>query len=323
MKNNVDIFYAILSETASPEDNLQFQELMKQKDDLFLFSQIKRIWDEAREVKDYKSYDTKRAFYALSQKVEHKKQMKRRYLLAAASGIAAGIILVIGLFGAMRLSDSNQQQASVIFETETGNRSVIVLPDSSKVWLNAKTQIRYDADFGNANRNVYLSGEGFFEVTHSSKPFIVNVDDLKIQVYGTKFNVSAYPDEPVISTCLEAGKISIKHSETKELFVDPGQLIAFNKKSLAFNLSMVNPDEYSGWRENKMYLHNEPLQRLAKKLERKYNIAIAFFPEKLGDEIHYSGIFSNENAEEVLDAIAIASGLEYTKNGNVYTVRYR
>jgi len=237
--------------------------------------------------------------------------------------LSAGIILMIGLFGLMGLPQMNQQQASVVFETETGNRSVIVLPDSSKVWLNAKTQIRYDADFGNTNRNVYLSGEGFFEVTHSSKPFIVNINDFKIQVYGTKFNVSAYPDDQLISTCLEEGKISIKRQGTKELFVEPGQLIDYNKQSLVFSLNTVNPEDYSGWRANKMYMNNEPLQNLAKKLERKYNISITFSPEKLGDEIHYSGIFSNESAEEVLDAIAIASGLEYTKNGNAYTVRSR
>jgi transmembrane sensor len=323
MKNKVEIFYAILSGTASPEEELLFQELKGQKDNLVLFNQLKQIWNESGEVKSFKSYDPKRAFYALTQKLEHKRQIKRRYLLVAASGIAAGIILMIGLFCLVIPPGSNQHQASVVFETEAGNRSVIVLPDSSKVWLNAKTQIHYDADFGKTSRNIYLSGEGFFEVTHGRKPFIVNAGDFRIQVYGTKFNVSAYDDDPVISTCLEAGKISIKRKGTKELFVEPGQLIAYNKVSSVFSLNKVNPEEYSGWRSNKMYLHNEPLESLAKKLERKYCITIAFIPEKLGSEVHYSGIFSNENAEEVLDAIAIASGLKYVKKSSHYTVSYR
>ncbi|MDX9881462.1 MAG: DUF4974 domain-containing protein [Prolixibacteraceae bacterium] len=323
MKNKVEIYYAILSETASPEEKSQFQELMGHKENMLIFSQLKRIWKESGEVKNYKQYDTKRAFYALEQKLEKKRQTKKRYLLVAASGVAAGIMLMIGLFGLMRLPQTDQQQALVVFETESGNRSVVVLPDSSKVWLNAKTQIRYDSGFGKSSRNVYLNGEGFFEVKHSDKPFVVNINDLKIQVYGTKFNVSAYADDPIVSTCLEEGKISIKRQGAKELFIEPGQLIDYHKQKPGFSIKTVKPEEYSGWRSNKMYLHNEPLQELAKKLERKYNITITFFPEDLGGKIHYSGIFGDENAEEVLDAIAIASGIDYTKKGNEYIIRSR
>jgi len=323
MKNKVELIYSILSGTASPEEEIQFRVLMEQEENRSLYNQLKKIWDRSGEVKDYRLYDTQKAFYDLSQNIKSRKQIRKRNFVIAVSGIAAGILLMLGLLKLTDFPSQNRQQASVAFRTESGNRSVIVLPDSSKVWLNAQTEIRYAPDFGKTDRSVFLSGECFFEVKHSDKPFIVNLKEFKIKVYGTKFNVSAYSDDQSVSTCLESGRISIKQKGAKELIVEPGQLIEYNRQKSTFSSSMVNAEEYSGWRLNKMYLHNEPLIELSKKLERKYNILITFVPETLGNDIHYSGIFSNENAEEVLGAIAIASGLKYEKKGNYYTITVR
>ena len=323
MKNKVELFYAVLSGTATSDEKLQFDELISKKEEMTLFSQVKRIWDESEEVKNYREHDAKGAFYTLNKKIQQKNLWRKKIIWVASAGVAAGIILMIGLFTLFTQTQLLRQNSSVVFATEAGNRSFVVLPDSTKVWLNAKTQIRYDADFGLGSRNVYLDGEGYFEVTHSTKPFIVNLSDFKVQVYGTKFNISAYTDDPSISTCLESGKISIKQSDKKELFVEPGQLITYEKESKEFRSANVKPEEYSGWRTDKMYLHNEALGSLAIKLERKYNVKITFEPIQLGQEIHYSGIFDNENISEVLDAIAIASGLRYTKSGNQFVIQYK
>ena len=102
--------------------------------------------------------------------------------------------------------------------------------------------------------------------------------------------------------------------------VKPGELITYEKENAQFSKQRVNPEEYSGWRQNLIYLHNESLENLSRKLERRYNIKISFKPEDLGESVHYTGTFSNENIEEVLDAISIASGLEFTKKDSLYTI---
>lgn len=323
MKDTIEIFYTILSETATQADHIRFQELMKQEENLSLFNQLKKIWDESMAIRQYKAYDAKRAFYQITQKIENNKRSKKRYFLVAATGIAAGIIIMIGLFGLLSFPNTNPTHTMVSFKTETGNRSVVILPDSSKVWLNAQTTLSYNADFVNSNRNIFLSGEGYFEVKHSNKPFIVHTHDLQVKVYGTKFNVSAYPDDAQITTCLESGQISIKQPNAAKLYVEPGQLVTYEKLTSSFNLTKVNPEEYTGWRMNKMYLHNEPLRNLARKLERQYNVTILFSPYSLGEEIHYSGIFTHENIEEILDNISIASGLRYAKEKNQYIIQYK
>lgn len=323
MKDFAQISYTILSETASPDEKLQFQEMIRREGNLVLFNQYKKIWEEAKNLGHLKRYHTQRSFYELSKKIENKKQTRKRYRVIAGTGIAAGIILMVGLFGIMQYTNHHQDQRPVVFTTETGNRSVIVLPDSSKVWLNSRTQFSYDAGYNQTNRKVSLTGEGFFEVRHSDKPFIVSLKDFKIKVYGTKFNVSAYPDDQSVLTCLESGKISVQKEGKKEMFVAAGQLVRFERETSTFRYGVVNTEEYSAWRSSKMYLHNESLQNLSRKLERKFSIAVTFIPASLGEEVHYSGIFSDEDITEIMDAISIASGITYSKEGNHYIIKYR
>jgi ferric-dicitrate binding protein FerR (iron transport regulator) len=315
-----EIIYAVLTGSATEEEKILFHELMDQKENLQLFNQFKKIWEEAAEVKYYKEYNTKRAFYELSKKVEANKKQKRRLIRWTVSGIAASILFLLGLFGLMGFPDFKLHHSLVLFKTEMGNRSTLILPDSSKVWLDSQSQISFNNDFGKSNRNISLVGEGYFEVKHSDKPFIVDVKDFKIKVYGTKFNVSAYPDDNSIQTCLESGQISINQEGKKELIVIPGQLISYEKNTATFKTRMVDPEKYLAWRSNKMYMQNESMNELSKKLQRKYNVVISFVPESLGEKVHYSGIFTNEDITEVLDAISIASGLKYSKKDNEYII---
>lgn len=316
-----ELFYAILTQTATSEEKLLFEELMSDAANKRLFEQLKKIWLESAELKTYQMHDVAKSFYQMQQKIQNRKLQRKRYITTSLSGIAAGIIILFGLFklsGSQHLPFDSFQQ--VHFQTEFGNRSVVHLPDGSKVWLNAQSDLRYNAGFNVSDRSVFLSGEAYFEVAKGEKLFVVDVNDLKVKVYGTKFNVSAYDDDPVIQTCLETGKISIHDPKSKEYEAKPGELVLYEKSTKEFKIKSVNPEEYAAWRMNKLYMHNEPLHVLAKKLERKYNINIEFKPSTLGDKIHYTGVFGNENLEEILEAITMASRLKYQKNGNHYQI---
>lgn len=151
--------------------------------------------------------------------------------------------------------------------------------------------------------------------------FVVDVKDFQIKVYGTKFNVSAYNEDPEVLTVLQQGSIGINSPGMKEIKLEPGQMATFQKKEKQFSLSDVNPREYSSWTSNKMYLHEENMGALVRKLERKFNVEIEFYPENIAREIHYSGVFDVENIEEILDAISLASELNYKKEGNHYLIK--
>ena len=322
MKEKEELFIAILTDTATPGEKDQFRELMDLNGNRLLFEQIKKIWNEAPHVKKYNQMDPKQAFAELAQKIKTKSRTRKRYFTISMISAAAGILFMTGLFTIYsHLFNKTPDETSVLVQTELGNRSFVILPDSSKVWLNSKSQIRYQTNFGKTNRKVFLTGEGFFDVTHHDKPFIVNVSAFEILVHGTRFNVSAYPDDKKIFTSLESGKISIQKDAKEDFSIEPGQLVIYDKRTSAFDINQVNVREYSSWRQNEMYMHAEALQVLANKLERKYNVEIVFVPEELGNKIHYSGVFTDENIEEILDAISIASDLTYTKRGNHYEIK--
>lgn len=322
MKEKEELFIAILTHTATPGEKDQFRKLMDLNGNRLLFEQVKKIWDEAPHVKKYNQVDPKQAFAELAQKIKTKSRTRKTYLTISMISAAAGILFMAGLFAVYsHFFNKTPTGTSVLVQTELGNRSFVILPDSSKVWLNSKSQIRYQANFGKTNRKVFLTGEGFFDVNHHDKPFIVNVSEFEILVHGTRFNVSAYPDDNKIYTSLESGKISIQKDAKEDFSIEPGQLVIYDKSTSAFDIHQANVREYSSWRQNEMYMHAEALQVLANRLERKYNVEIVFVPEELGNKIHYSGVFTDENIEEILDAISIASDLTYTKKGNHYEIK--
>ena len=316
-----ELIYAVFAETASPEEKLLFEELMHEEENRILFEQLKKIWIESKNVKKYRKHDAVNAFFQMDRKIKQKRMLRKQFVATALSGIAAGIIIVFGLFRLTSFQQiSSNHTAQVCFQTTIGNRSMVFLPDGTKVWLNAQTNLKYGADFNISERNVELSGEGYFEVQKGEKPFIVNINDLKVKVYGTKFNISAYADDPVIATCLETGKVSILKPNSKESYLKPGELALYERSTSQLEIQTVNPEGYTGWRLNKIYLNNEPLVSLARKLERQYNITIGFSPANIGSEIHYSGMFGNESLDEILEAISTASGLRYQKQENHYQI---
>jgi transmembrane sensor len=92
-----------------------------------------------------------------------------------------------------------------------GGRSEVILPDGSKVKLNAGSNISYSNNFGYAERNILLEGEGYFEVeTNPQIPFVVEASGLKIKAFGTIFNVKAYPEEEEITTTLVEGMVKLR-----------------------------------------------------------------------------------------------------------------
>ena len=176
-----------------------------------LFAKVKAIWNESTNLQGYHKVDQRRAFTELSRRLEAKKQNRKRFLLTSSISIAASILLMIGIFSWLQSGD-NKANSVIAVQTEIGNRTMVYLPDSSKVWLNSLSQIAYSNNFGKDSRKVTLKGEGFFEVSHSNVPFIVDVKDFQIKVYGTKFNVSAYAEDPEVKTVLQQGSIGISYN---------------------------------------------------------------------------------------------------------------
>jgi transmembrane sensor len=209
-----------------------------------------------------------------------------------------------------------------------GKTSELLLPDGSRVWLNAGSRLIYPEYFTDKTREVLLIGEAFFDVEHHEKqPFIVQTSDIRIKVLGTRFNVSAYPSDPVIETVLTHGKISLEQHNSrifKELTeLKPGQLAIYNRTEGTTLLREVDIENHSLWKEGLLKFESTDLNRLTKRLERYFNIRFNFSDPMLGT-IRISGKLElSDSRDSVLENVADAASVSITRIGeNSYTISH-
>ncbi|MEI3421280.1 MAG: FecR domain-containing protein [Butyricimonas faecihominis] len=152
-----------------------------------------------------------------------------------------------------------------------GGEYALVLADGTRVWLNAETELSYPSYFSGKDRRVKLKGEAYFEVTaDTSMPFIVETKHLQINVLGTSFNISAYPDESHHAT-LAKGKIKAIYEE-KQVILSPGEQALLTDSGMIVHA--VDIATYTSWKERRFVFKNKPLQEVARDLERWYNVRL-------------------------------------------------
>jgi len=267
--------------------------------------------------------------------IESRPTAKLRSMVTTLAKMAAVLLIgTVGYFLPSFFSNPNSQEAFNVITAPSGSRTEILLPDQSKVWLNAGSKLRYPASFMKNQREVYLQGEAFFEVEHDqNRKFLVKTDDITIKVYGTSFNVKCYPGEPTIETTLVEGKISItKNSgdgtdKQKEIVLKPNQqAVWYSGESSAVSpgsivvRSEINPGLYTSWREGELIIQSESLQDLAGKLERRYGVKIIFKNDE-AKSFKFTGTIKNESIEQVLSVIKLASDIDFEISENIVTIK--
>jgi len=204
-----------------------------------------------------------------------------------------------------------------------GKRSEITLTDGTHIWLNSGSQISYHAGFTDGPREVYLSGEAFFDVvTDSNRPFHVITRDVKIRVTGTRFNVTAYSDERTTATVLESGKVSIGKNAriARTIDVTPGQKVVYNRDNDVFARAEADLQYINSWVYGYLVFKNEPTPGVFRRLERYYNRSI-ISGEGL-DDITFSGKLDlQDDLDDVLENVAFASSLVIIREDQGYYIK--
>ncbi len=205
-----------------------------------------------------------------------------------------------------------------------GRHSKITLSDGTIVHLNAGTQFVFPEKFIGDKRTVFLSGEAFFEVTsNKEKPFIVKtiVEELSVEVLGTKFNVSAYPSDKEVLTVLTEGKVNVVEENIlndNKTVLKPGQLAAWNKDAESIKVKDVNTDNYTLWTQGLLYFESEPMANVIKKLERFYNIELTF--DESTNKLYSTSISGkldlNDNLKRTLENLEATAELNFEKINN-------
>jgi transmembrane sensor len=188
--------------------------------------------------------------------------------------------------------------------TPVGGQYRIVLPDKSKVWLNATSSLRYPTAFHDSVRMVELSGEAYFEVAkNKSMPFIVKAGETKVEVVGTHFNIMAYPDEETTRTTLLEGAVIVSKGKEKQK-MKPGQEAVINN-----GIRLLDADLQAAvaWKQGFSHFENAGIGMVMRQLARWYDIEVEY-ENGIVPGIHFSGIISKNSTVEQVIAMLNASG---------------
>ena len=208
-----------------------------------------------------------------------------------------------------------------------GSRSLITLADGSRVWLNAGSRLIYPSEFVDKKREVFLVGEAFFEVAkNEDQPFFVKTTDIEIKVLGTKFNISAYPEDYSVQTALTEGRVELSRTNAglleKKIQLSPGKLAYFNKKNKETTIYDVDVEYYSLWTKGLFSFSNTDLNRITRKLERYYNIHFQYDNPFKGSIQITGKLDVTKQQDEVFEYLSHLTGLDFIKlNGNNYVIK--
>lgn len=251
-----------------------------------------------------------------------------RSLLIRVSSVAAVIALVLGfslsfLWNGRKESWQASQFENVII-APSGQKSQLLLPDGTLVWLNSGSRLSYNYQYGTHNRIVSLEGEAFFDVKKDTQhPFTVKAGAVDVKVHGTAFNISAYTEETNIMVALLRGKVSLLSAADQEIltYLSPNQIATVSKNDLSCSVTSCDAETESSWHHELLKFEGIPAKEVWKKLERWYGVDITL--SNVSPSQVYWFTIKTESLTELLEMINRITPIEYKLNGKEVTIRYK
>lgn len=210
----------------------------------------------------------------------------------------------------------------VTASTPRGGQYQVVLPDGTKVWLNAASSIKFPSTFADLNtRDIFLKGEAYFEVSKSFKngnlqPFIVRTDKQQVQVLGTHFNISSYGDENDTKTTLLEGSIRLSpiivNKVIRNVVLKPNEQATLSNAKM--EIKVVDPELAIAWKNNKFMFESERIENVMKMVERWYNVEVVYEGEMPNDK--FGGSVSRfDKVSKVLSILELTGNVHFKIEG--------
>ena len=201
-------------------------------------------------------------------------------------------------------------------QAATGLRSFITLPDSTRVWLNSGSKIRYPDRFTGNERTIYLKGEAYFEVTSSMEhPFVVNTATLQVRATGTKFHVADFSGSSIKEVSLLSGNVTVGKTGANEsavylLDLKPDQHLEYDVPNQSTRLTEGDMYKYYAWKDNKMVFRNDPMSDVVKRISQLYGVEIELRGEEL-KSYRYRATFEDESLYEILKLLQLSAPIKF------------
>ncbi|HNX54705.1 MAG TPA: FecR family protein [Prolixibacteraceae bacterium] len=290
-----------------PEDELIGSWLSKTPENQDILNDLQVIYSINGNVPEAFTVEKEVAWKKIAGRINY--QEKSTPYIKLLMQIAASILFIaLGVGGSFLWFQPDQSFTEVF--SPYGHKTMILLPDNSQVWLNGNSKLRYKTNFKNS-RYVELTGEGLFKVTKSPRNlFTVKSKDLKMEVYGTTFNVKSYPDDNQSEVALVEGSIGLFHNDQLVKKMIPGEAIIYDNLGNKLGNSKFNLKQIISWRTDELIIENETLDNVIKYLERWYGVEITI-DQSLTHSAKLSFKVKTESLTELLSIINHITPITY------------
>ena len=289
------------------------------------FQQVKSEW-ESEQIQE-EMPDGSRGSWSSFQNhllLDTEKKLNRsvRYLQFYKYAAILVVAIFIGSLGWQLIGGDLNLQYSIV-KADAGQIANVELPDHTEIWLNSGSYIKYSNEFGKSNRDIELVGEAFFSVTKNPQlPLVVSGSPIKVKVLGTRFNVSAYPDDQNFNVTLERGKVELFSDQYKDFrkALTPDHRATFNKATRQFSIKKVNVDLDTSWKDGIINIYDLPLEEVIVKLSKRYNQK--FVVDDQLKQTRYTYTIKNESLADVLKLMATITPIKVIQDGDVIRIKY-
>ncbi|RIJ50607.1 DUF4974 domain-containing protein [Maribellus luteus] len=316
-KNTHSIIIRLFSGEATPGEKRQVGEWLNQNNEnRKLYTDLQEIWLSGGSYSEYNQQDAMEQFFG-----RIRKKKARIYRINELIKYAAIVMLLISLpvFYYLGKESLHSEDTYTTITCALGDKSTVVLPDSSLVYLNSGSKLVFNTNFRGESRSVWLEGEGYFSVTKNTGiPFIVKASDVTIEVLGTEFNLKAYPGEKEIVATLVEGSVNMA-GKSQQIIMKPFQKVVYStadSKMKLFSLNDITPE--TEWKEGRLAFRNESLAELELKLERWFDVDIEFADEEVKSR-RFTGILERESILETISYFGTSKYVGYRIEDNKIT----
>ncbi|GAA0893436.1 FecR family protein [Fulvivirga kasyanovii] len=322
-----DLLAKELSDTATEDDKARLRSLIEEFSLEKEYQAIVSNWQNELSGITERTYNLERVRQRVIRGIQRKDPSfrmgqvparKQAFLSAQAFKVAASLLLLaaISIFTYIFYSSNIENTPEVKWiekQTLAGQTTILTFKDGSEITLNGQSSIRFPENFGPTSREVFFSGEGYFDIaTNPDKPFVVHMKDYSLKVLGTVFNINEYDSKETLQISLLEGKVEVgKNTSREKITLEPGKQVTFNRATSEAVVNGFDVLKTVGWKDKIFIFEAEPLHHVLSVLEKRYGVIFQYAQEvAVGCKINAS--FKDESIKTILKALEHATGIKYS-----------
>lgn len=315
-----DYLLAYLHGDATEEQQALVTEWLKDDENAEAFRQMKKIDSLTSDLSLLRQFDIQKGKRRVNRKYRANKIVSISVWVQRIAAVLFIPVLLGGIWYYQK-QDRLRKDLAVLMVTQEiitqpGTKTHLFLPDSTEVWLNASSSLRFPSAFVGNERRIGLEGEAIFKVyKNKKKPFVVSTSAMDVEAVGTEFNVSAYRGDLKFSTTLAEGKVKItdRLKSDKVMFLDPGAQLNYDTKSKTYRAENVRVQDVIAWRDGVLIFNETPFYEVVARLGRWFNADIQIDDQSIAN-YRFTGTFTSESLGQVMELLTLSTPIAYSSS---------